>query len=184
MALIVRSRWSRSWQAVRAGALALGLVGALAMAAAPAGAGEGLPAPRRGGDLSARSVPWQKVGSGWVLAMYWPGRYAPSAQAAASTLYLFSPGGERYRLHHWTTTKIPGELIDWSGDKQRALIETGTGTLEQLQLATGKILRIRLPRQSLPFAYTRPAGHGLLASREQGPRHQLELARYTLHGQL
>jgi hypothetical protein len=117
------------------------------------------------------SVPWARVGPGWVLAQYWPGRfsYAGKAIAAPVTLYLISPAGHRYQLHRWAATKQPLDLLGWSGDKARALLgDPANGRLEQLTLATGRVSHISLPALVSPFlvGYTQPAGHGLLAIRQ------------------
>ena len=75
--------------------------------------------------VSPRSaVPWRRVGPGWVLAQYWPGRFADPGQAKAApvTLYLISPAGHRYLLRRWAATKKPLCLTDWSGDKTRVLL--------------------------------------------------------------
>lgn len=72
--------------------------------------------------VSPRSaVPWRRVGPGWVLAQYWPGRfsYVSKAIAAPVTLYLISPAGRRYQLRRWAATKNPLYVLDWSGDKTR-----------------------------------------------------------------
>jgi TolB protein len=132
------------------------------------------------------AVPWKRVGPGWVLAEYWPGRFPENgaAKAAPATLYLISPGGTRYRLFRWATTKSPPFLLDWSGDKTRALVQTATaGGLEQIVLATGKARRLRLARQSSALAYSRPSGLNILGWRQPATG-QIQLARYGLTGKL
>jgi TolB protein len=74
-------------------------------------------------------------------------------------------------------------LIDWSGDKTRALVGTPSGELDQLVLATGKITTIKLPREAMIIGYTLPTGHGLLAWQGNG-HHQIRLSRYNLTGRL
>src|ERR1700722_124471 len=52
------------------------------------------------GQTGPRSaVPWPRVGAGWLLVMYWPGRFAWGSKpmAAAATMYLYDPAGGRYR---------------------------------------------------------------------------------------
>ena len=59
-------------------------------------------------------VPWRSVGRGWILA-----DLARSGSASGpGTLYLVSPGGQRYRLG-----PAPGSALlqDWSGDGTHAL---------------------------------------------------------------
>jgi hypothetical protein len=136
------------------------------------------------GQTGPRSaVPWQKVGPGWVLAEYWPGRqgFPGELRSAAATLYLFDPAGGRYRLYRWPVTKTPPHLTDWSGDKTRALVSTQDGA-EQVVLATGKVIRFRLAGQAQVIGYTRPGGQGLLGQRQAGASFQL--ARYQLNGRL
>ncbi len=132
-------------------------------------------------------MPWRRVGPGWALAQYWPGRFADPGQAKAApvTLYLISPAGHRYLLRRSAATKSPSYVTDWSGDKTRALLfNLQSGRVEQLTLATGRASPIRLPAQVSPFtiSYTRPAGQGLLASR---PVHGgTQLVRLSLTGRL
>ena len=171
----------------------LALAGALAVTLASSGSAPAAAAGRRpaasvaslgAGQTGPRSaVPWREVGPGWVLAEYWPGRYEWEAKprAAAATLYLIDPAGGRYRLYRWPVTKNPPFLVDWSGDKSRALVSS-SGPLEQVVLATGKISRFRLPGEAQVIAYTRPSGQGLLGWRQVGSRTQL--ARYRLTGEL
>jgi hypothetical protein len=131
------------------------------------------------------AVPWKRVGPGWVLAEYWPGRFQENgnAKAAAATLYLISPGGVRYRLFHWASAKMPPILVDWSGDKTRALVQTATaGQMEQIALATGKVSRFRLAGQSAAIGYTRPSGLNILGWQQRGAR--VQLARFSLTGKL
>ena len=66
----------------------------------------------------------------------------------------------------------PWQLVDWSGDKARALFENQGGSrpaLHQLVLASGKVSTFRLPSASdFTLAYTRPDGANLLASEATG----------------
>ena len=133
------------------------------------------------------AVPWARVGPGWVLAQYWPGRFSYAGQAIAApvTLYLISPSGHRYLVHRWASTKNPLYVIDWSGDKARALLyASASGRVEQLTLATGRVSRISLSPQVTPFllSYTRPTGNGLLAVRQA--RAGTQLVRLGLSGRL
>jgi len=145
------------------------------------------PATSAAGQASPRAtVPWPRVGPGWVLAEYWPGRLAfiKKAIAAPVTLYLISPAGHRYQIRRWPSTKQPFYVADWSGDKTRALLFTPTsGRLRQLTLATGRISPITLPAEVSPFlaSYTRPAGQGLVALRQAGTT---QLVRLSLTGRL
>ena len=177
---------SRGWSLVLAGVMAVGLPAACGRSSGlrpPGGtraAGAGL-GSRLVGSRSA--VPWRRVGAGWVLAEYWPGRYAGAAKpvAAAATLYLIDPAGGRYQLYRWPDTASPPELVDWSGDKTQALLSTGRA-LEQVRLATGTVSHLRLPGGAQVIGYTRPSGNGLLGYRQT--RSHFQLARYQLTGQL
>jgi TolB protein len=146
------------------------------------------PATSAAGQVSPRaSVPWRRVGPGWVLAEYWPGRfgYISTAIAAPVTLYLISPPGHRYQLHQWAATKQPLYVIDWSGDKARVLLyDSIKGRLEQMTLATGRVTRISPPSGVNPYlmSYTRPTGQGLIAVRQISGHAQL--VRLSLAGRL
>jgi hypothetical protein len=172
-------------------AVALSLA-AVTAGISPAASAAGRP-PARGAGVAAAhvsprsAVPWRRVGPGWVLAQYWPGRisFIHKAIAAPVTLYLISPTGHRYQLHRWAATKDPLYVLDWSGDKTRALLYSATsGRLEQLILATGRVSHISLPAPVNPFmiGYSRPAGHFLLAVRQASGSTQL--VRLSLTGRL
>ncbi len=135
----------------------------------------------------AAAVPWARVGPGWVLAQYWPGRLPDAGQGTAApvTLFLISPSGHRYQVHHWATTRKPLYVIDWSGDRTRSLLYSpATDRLEQLTLATGRISPISPPSDVTRYivSYARPAGRGLLAVRQV--RGGSQLVRLGLTGRL
>jgi hypothetical protein len=179
------SGW-RGWSLALAGAVAVGLSAACGSSSglAPLGRIRAAGAGLGSGLVGSRSaVPWRRVGAGWVLAEYWPGRRAGVAKpvAAAVTLYLIDPAGGRYQLYRWPVTASPPELIDWSGDKARALLGSG-GALEQLRLATGKVSHLRLPGKAQVIGYTHPNGNSLLGWRQT--RSHVQLAQYQLTGQL
>lgn len=72
-----------------------------------------------GVEAPIESVPWPRVGPGWLLATWSP----VTGATATTTLYLVDPDGGRYPI---TTFPPPGEmagprLVDWSGDGGRAL---------------------------------------------------------------
>jgi hypothetical protein len=168
-------------------ALAIGGAGAATAASAasrPAAASG--PGELAAGLVGSRSaVPWRHVGGGWVLAEYWPGRPAFQGKpvAAAATLYLIDPAGGRYRIYRWAATTSPPYLVDWSGDKSRALLRSESGTgLEQVVLATGHVRHFRLAGGAEAIGYTRPRGRGLLGWQQVGSR--VRLARYSLTGRL
>jgi len=131
------------------------------------------------GQTGSRSaVPWKKVGPGWTLAEYTTGTFK---KAEPVTLYLVDPQGGKYRMYRWAATKEPWQLIDWSGDKTRALLAPTGGkaeTYDQLQLATGKLTSFRLPSSvGFVLGYTHPDGVNVLATHDG-------IARYSLTGKL
>ncbi len=158
------------------------------LVAAPGSAGHpGVSGPSGGlaaGRVGPRwAVPWRLVGPGWVLAEYWPGRFAYEGRPvpATATLYLVDPAGGRYRLYQWPAATSPPYVVDWSADETRALLLSPLGGgVKQLVLRTGAIGRIRFPAGTRLVGYTRPGGEGLLGWREAGNRAQLAL--YSLTG--
>jgi hypothetical protein len=128
-------------------------------------------------------VPWAEVGSGWELAQY---TNSTRAKAAATTLYLISPGGTRYSLYTWrASAKFAPGLIAWSGDKTRALLSEGPdGQTAQLNLVTGKLSRFRLAGQASAIGYTVPDGLNILGRRVSADGSVATLARYSLTGKL
>ena len=177
--MVVTRRISRN--TILAAALAASLVAAnISSSRAAAAAGSAFAASLGAGQTGPRSaVPWQRVGAGWVLAEYWPGKYGGIAKPAE--LYLFDPAGGRYQLYHWPATKNPPFLVDWSGDKTRALVDRGAAP-ELVILATGKVTHLRLPANEQVIGYTRPSGQGLLGWRFAG--HLVQFSRYRLNGAL
>ena len=123
-----------------------------------------------------------------MLAQYWPGRFADPGKAIAApvTLYLISPAGHRYQLHRWAATKNPLYLIDWSGDKTRALLyDQASGRLEQLTLATGRVSHISLPTRVSSFTdQLHPARRAGPARLPAGPAAAAQLVRLSLTGRL
>src|SRR5690348_3054300 len=142
-----RTGWSAAFAAAVAVSVAAGS-GGVALASGTAGHSSAKHGVAR--TPARAAVPWHRVGPGWVLAEYWPGRFAENGKpkAAAATLYLISPAGVKYRLFHWASTRTPPFLVDWSGDKTRALVQTSSGAMEQIVLATGKARRFRLAGQA------------------------------------
>jgi TolB protein len=132
------------------------------------------PAVAHGVETAISDVPWTKVGTGWMLALWNPATPTrpgsspapdgPAPDAAATTLYLVDPQGNRYPI----TTFVAGvepQLIDWSGDGSHALIEpdnyTRSSSLISIDLHTGA--QATLPIQGYA-QYTRPDGNALLAA--------------------
>ncbi|HXP22334.1 MAG TPA: hypothetical protein VN840_22040 [Streptosporangiaceae bacterium] len=144
--------------------------------------------PGRVGQRSA--VPWRQVGPGWTLAEYSASTVpmASPRRTGATTLYLISPEGGRYRLYQWpaaAVSQVPG-LVDWSGDGTRALLvrqgpDNAPWLVEQITLATGKVSTFRLPWYATLLGYTKPSGLNVLVS--IGPNELTRIARYNLRGQ-
>jgi hypothetical protein len=127
-------------------------------------------------------VPWSRVGPGWELVLYTSTAVGSPSRPAPTTLNLVSPGGRRYQLYRWRSGTVPPALLDWSGDKTRALLGLDNGKLEQITLATGAASIISLPRNAQILGYTRPSGRSLLAAVLSGRR--VRFGRYSQHGAL
>jgi hypothetical protein len=159
----------------QSGSLGAAVRSAAAQAVAQLGPSQELGAGQTG---TRASVPWSEVGPGWTLAEYTTGTFQ---KARPVTLYLVDPRGGKYRLYQWPATKEPWQLVDWSGDKARALfLPTGAkaGTMDQLKLATGKMTSFRLPSSvGFVLGYSHPDGVNVLATHDG-------IARYNLNGKL
>jgi hypothetical protein len=135
-------------------------------------------------------VPWRQAGPGWSVVEYSGASLSSAHPATARTaFYLVSPVGRKYLFYRArTAASYPQfELVDWSGDRRRILVQTTSATdgqtpvTEQISLATGTVSRIRLPSLVSPDSYTRPDGHSLLA---QGQGRLYGIRRYSLSGHL
>jgi TolB protein len=159
-------------------ALSAGPVSALAAPMAPAAR----PRP-------AAVVPWSKAGPGWTVTVYStssaPG-VTPVVQGV-TTLYLTSPQGAKYKIAALAASAVPYHLLDWSGDRQRALLwgrtaPSARALMEQVSLVTGRVVsKFTLPGYVTPIGYTRPDGLNLLALRLSATSTQV--VRYNLAGQ-
>ena len=154
--------------------------------------GRSHPAMLGAGRVGPRSaVPWSLVGPGWVLADYTRTQLPRGVPVPARpvTLFLVDPRGGRYTMYRWPSTSRAASytLLDWSGDRTRALFLASGPTarrtvLHQLQLATGTMTRFTLPAGTSPVGYTRPDGTNLLAI---GTKHGRSVVqRYDLTGAL
>lgn len=148
-------------------------------------AGAAVPALSAPASAAPASVPWQKAGPGWAIALYSASSLplAKPVKRGAITLYLTSPTGQKYPFYRFAASKSEQNLIGWSGDRQRVLVETSTTRNQyvQISLATGKIVsRFTLPSTVFPLLYTRPDGLALLTLRQQGSSTQI--VRYDLAG--
>lgn len=134
----------------------------------------GIPAAAAGrtsvAGMATSHVPWRQVGLGWAVVEYSTASTAGSLKGA-TTFYLVSPAGRRYRFYRTPPTSYPSLfLIDWSGDRRRVLVQqTAFGEpqrlkYEQISLVTGTArTRFSLSSEVLPDEYTRPRGDGFLA---------------------
>jgi hypothetical protein len=132
---------------------------------------------------TAPSVPWRSVGRGWILA-----DLAKSASASGpGSLYLVSPGGQRYRLG-----QVPADvtLEDWSGNGTDALFlaqkqNSTTASIIVLNLRTGRSSGFTV-FSGTPYpavSFSRPNGTAILfqgSSSLNGG--ELPLQRFSLTG--
>ncbi len=182
--------------------LAAGLAGTAGCSAAAGPAAPAAPALQAGWQTSAgglaagrtgsrAQVPWKDVGPGWALADYWAtsgGTGLKPVKQGPATLYLVDPLGGRYVIDRWPATN-PGSgwlVVDWSGDAERALLAPfGTGSrLYQLDLRTGRVTEIRLPRDTPIGQYDGPAAGSLVAGRypREDDVQADAMVRYSLRG--
>ncbi len=176
----MRSRLAVSMLAVSI-TLAAGGVGAAASVRAAASAAT----PRTEHPGPASAVPWTLVGKGWVLATWEPTDVARSPRGATKNeLVLLSPSGARYGL---AVLPADAELVAWSGDGERALLDEGASqtTLKVLNLRSGSTEQgFTLPDPSSVFyesaGFTRPDGFALMVG-TQTDDHQL-VTRYAFDG--
>jgi hypothetical protein len=128
------------------------------------------------------TVPWNRVGTGWVLAEYVSA--APEGGSGPAALDLISPAGARYQLTSWPNWRTAPQLVAWSPDGKRALFQvfSGQGGVAELTLATGKMITFVLPGAASAIGYTMPDGLNIVAGRPSG--YGTTLARYSLSGQL
>jgi len=119
-------------------------------------------------------VPWGEVEPGWALAEYTTGS---NQVAAPVTLYMVDPEGGLYRLYRWPATTEPWQLVAWSGDKSRVLLQqVGANqlVLHQLTIATGQITTFTLPATvTAVLGYTRPDGENILVDQDGVVRYNL-----------
>ena len=147
-----------------------------------------------GGATAARAVdsaagwagaPWHSVGRGWILADVAKSK----ASSGRGTLYLVSPGGQRYRLGPAPANTI---LEDWSGNGADALffpVNPGltTARITVLNLHTGRASSFTVSSDD-PFpdiAFSRPGGAAILlqpGTTSSGA--SLPLERFSLTGAL
>jgi len=154
----------------------------LLTAATTAGVAAAQPETKLAASTGRASVPWHRVGTGWVLTQYTSA--APGGGSGPETLYLISPGGTRYQLARWPNSRSAPQLLAWSPDGQRALFQvfSGQDRTEVLTLATGQVSTFVLPGAASPIGFTTPRGLNIIAGQPSGVG--TSLARYSLAGQL
>ena len=156
---------------------------AIAAASVTSGAAVATPLPAR--PAPASNVPLSKVGLGWSIAEV-SSAPVPTTHATKgkTTLFAVSPQGRKYAFYNWPLS-VQGaasyNLVDWSGDGQRVLLENSLGKLEQISVSTGKVINsFKLPPGVTVFGYTRPDGENILTSGVN----DVGVRRYNLQGQL
>ena len=153
-----------------------------AAAAQPAATTVGAAAAQPAAGTARASVPWNRVGAGWVLTQYTSA--APVGRSGPAELYLISPSGTRYQLASWPDWRFAPQLIAWSPDGQRALFQvfSGKGGTEVLTLATGQVSTFVMQGEVNPIGFTTPRGLNIVGGQPSGSG--TSLARYSLSGQL
>jgi hypothetical protein len=158
-----------------------------ALTTAVAGAGGALAAPStqpaqaaRGANGASSLVPLRQVGLGWSVAEYSAATVGKHAHKGKITLYAVSPQGRKFAFYSWPAANVGPRtfnLVDWSGDGQRVLVQN-LYRFEQISLVTGKVINsFKLPPDAQVIGYTRPLGENLLV--------QLNgIRRYSLTGKL
>jgi hypothetical protein len=141
---------------------------------------------RPAGGTAHASVPWGRVGAGWILAQYTTGPAGPGEPGGPEMLYLVSPDGTRYELASWPNGRTAPSLVAWSPDGKRALFQdaSGKGRMEQLTLANGQLSTFVMQGSAWPIGYTTPDGLNIVAYRATGTSYDYSLARYSLSGRL
>jgi hypothetical protein len=162
--------------------LAVTVIAAVSTVLLAVGATSGAAAAQPAGGTVRASVPWDRVGAGWVLTQY--ASAAPEGGSGPAALYLISPGGTRYQLARWPDWRSAPQLVAWSPDGQRALFQvfSGQGGAEMLTLATGQVNTFVMPGEASPIGFTTPDGLNIVAGQPSGSG--TSLARYSLSGRL
>jgi hypothetical protein len=127
-------------------------------------------------------VPWRSVGQGWILA-----DLATSAAASGTgTVYLVSPGGQRYRLG---PAPANGFLEDWSGDGTHALfldpdLGPDKASVTVLDLETGQAsgFTVYAAKSNVTASFSRPAGTAILVLAAAAGGGYLPLQQFGLTG--
>jgi hypothetical protein len=152
-------------------------------------AAQSTPAPSKPAQAKAVTgkpvtVSWASVGAGWSLGAYSAatGGGGTPRKAGPTTLYLVGPNGYRDALYEWPAGQSAWTLLDWSGDKTRALFAGPGSDVGQLVLATGKFTSFKLPGGTQVIGYSRPDGTAILATQQVISTDKV--LRYDLTGHL
>jgi hypothetical protein len=127
-------------------------------------------------------VPWRSVGRGWILADL--ARSGPAG--GPETLYLVSPGGQRYRLGPAPANAF---LEDWSGDGTHALfldpdLDPARASVIVLDLQTGlaSSFTVYSATSNVTASFSRPARTAILVLAGAAEGGFLPLQRFSLTG--
>jgi hypothetical protein len=110
-----------------------------------------------------------KVGPGWSIAEYSAAQVPMKHEKKGkTTLYLVSPQGKKTAFFTFPAS-IPNlntfNLVDWSGDGQRVLVQNAKNQFEQISVPGGKVVnRFTIPALDgvSAYSYTRPHGEAIL----------------------
>jgi hypothetical protein len=130
-----------------------------------------------------QQVPWAQVGPGWFLAEWLPA----VTPTVPTSLFLVDPAGGRYLIETLPANpsgSTPYQLVSWSGDGQRALLESVATplTVAVLDLRTLATTELELGSGVVPIGFTAPDGLAIIANSSNGSGQLLE--RFSLTGQL
>jgi hypothetical protein len=164
-----------------------GVLGAGIVSAGTAGA-----ATRPQSAAAAAAVPWASVGTGWVLTEYSAGT---ATKPKPTTLYLVSPGGDKYAVYTWKAGSLAPAPIAWAGNKTQALLYVlvpktnapAVAEYYELNLQSGKLTTLTLVGGADPLGYTLPTGQQILGETDNAsgnPKANITVARYTQAGKL
>jgi hypothetical protein len=128
------------------------------------------------------SVPWRSVGKGWILGTV----TAKQSQNATQTLYLASPGGQRYKVG---AAPSGAQLVDWSGSMDALFVTQGATpktTIYVVNMKTGQTngFSVYSGDGYISLSFTHPSGQGVLVMSTSSPNGggYLPLRRYSLTG--
>jgi TolB protein len=159
-----------------------------AVAAASTLAAPAAPSPpallTAGQQGTRQDVPWSQVGPGWILATR-----SPVRPGGATTVFLIDPAGGRYSLDtlpaEAANSPEPDHLVAWSGDGERALLDSDlySSHVAVLNLRTGTAAQLSLGSGVSPLGFTTPDGLAILAEASTDPARP-HLERFSLSGAL